>query len=642
MASIECKTCPKGQYVSPGRAPGKSPLDCLTCPRGTDTNAAAGYRACHCLPGYSRTARFGGCSKCTQRGFQCKRDYPELRKGFWMSWVNIKRCKVLFKSFMSNLDTKDDSYSRETSNFSCNLPIAHNCPMQGACKGGMEALCNNGYSGVFCAVCQSGYMKQFNKCVRCPSPVVSVIQCVGYFLTFIILCWLISKLDKVTLLGGKYENNERTFADLIQSSLKILMGFYQILVGIMNALSNIEWPSALNHAMKIFEFVQFSVLRIPSLHCIRSDWRLNAVHEFWISLIAMVIIPLVICIYFVIKYVVAYCCCSNESFARKCKDSLKNCLQAVVLFFFATYPFISTKIFHLLPASCHKFCTAEKSGQCLYEMSYLRNDYRIKCPNSNNVNNFNVKYAYVSLLLPIGLPCLLLYLLWKFAPKSSAARIKVEDMENEEASQDNSLLGLQNFANDGTDNSYPYLLVYESESIKNTSVAAVALKMTYGNYKESCWYWEFIEMIRKLLTNAASSFLLKNVKVGIFGNILLSIVFVVLHARKWPMKDIFDNYMQLLALVLVTVNLCYSATKTSSIRDTDIIDEGKDVFALGIMLVLFNSLLLIFIIGRFAKEIAMKVFSKLHQCECCCCCSCCSYCNCKENHFEQRININEQ
>ena len=106
MASTDCKNCPLGQYVPPDRDPGKSPLDCLTCPKGTNTNASAGYRACHCLPGYSRKYRFGACEKCTLEGFHCDKDYPELRAGFWMSWDTIAPCKHSFISFMTNLDRK--------------------------------------------------------------------------------------------------------------------------------------------------------------------------------------------------------------------------------------------------------------------------------------------------------------------------------------------------------------------------------------------------------------------------------------------------------------------------------------------------------------------------------------------------------
>ena len=603
MASTDCKWCPLGQYVPPKNGPGKSPLDCKTCPKGTNTNASAGYRACHCLPGYSRKDRFGACEKCTLEGFQCQKDYPELRTGYWMSWDKRIQCKLSFKSFMANLDTINDSYDRNSNNFKCNLPIAHKCPMHDSCKGGVDATCNKGYTGVLCAVCGSGYMKQFNKCVKCSSPAVSVAECIAYFLSFVILCWLMSKLDSINLVVKDNGKNERTFADLIQSSLKIIMGFYQVLVRIINAFSSIQWPSTLTHAVKVFEFVELSVLRIPSLHCIRSDWRLNAIGEFWISLIAMAAIPSLLVIYFAMKAAISYYCVPRENFRSKGVTSLKNCLQSIVLFFFATYPFISTKIFNVLPAGCHTFCTVKENGHCLNKMSYLRNDYNVACPTTSSGRSFNVLYGYVSLLFPVGLPCLLLYFLWRFVPK-----------KNVESQQQRHLLIQCNDLQRNEEQHYiewerynAPLINGEAVNPKETSVGAFALKMTYGNYKTSCWYWEFIEMIRKLVMVVASSFLLENVKIGLYSNILLSVVFVVLHARKWPMKDSFDNYMQLLALVSVTVNLCYSVTRTSSIGDADIIDSDEDVFGLGVMLVTLNSLLVILIVGRFVKEVALKL-----------------------------------
>ena len=581
-------------------------ISTLTCPKGTNTDSSAGYRACRCLPGYSRKYRFGACEKCAQDGFHCKRDYPELKQGYWISWNRIKACKDAFISFMSNLDTKDDTYDRKTSYFNCNLPIAHRCPIAKSCKGGVDAVCYKGYTGALCAVCDSGYTKEFNRCGKCPSPVVSVFECIAYFLSFVILCWLMSKLRTVSLVGKCHEKNERTFADLIQSSLKILMGFYQVLVRIINAFSSIQWPSTLAHAVKVFEFVELSVLKIPSLHCIRSDWRLTAIGEFWISLIAMAAIPSLFLICFSLKVAISTCCVSRANSEQKRTISLKNYLQSIVLFFFATYSFISTKIFHVLPGSCHTLCTVKENSHCFNRVSYLRNDYSVECPPATGGRSFNVNYAYVSLLLPIGLPCLLLYLLWRYAPKQNTEPHTQRHMnieyEDSQESDEQCYVGWE-WHNAS-------LETCEVVNPEEKSVAAFALKMTYGNYKTSCWYWEFIEIIRKLVMVIASSFLLQNVKIGLYSNIVLSIVFVVLHARKWPMKDSFDNYMQLFALVSVTINLCYSVTKASSIGDADIIDNNKDVFGMGLMLLCLNSLVVILIVGRFVKEIAVKLIQR--------------------------------
>lgn len=252
MATTSCKQCPLGQFVPLQRAPGKGPLDCLTCPKGTNTNISAGYRACPCLDGYSRNDRFGACEKCPNAGFLCKRDYPILKRGFWMKWDSAQKtasnqsCKDAYKAFIENLETTTDSYDRKTTKFSCIMPVSHECPMRGSCLGGITGKCNKGYKGVLCAVCDNGYNRQFSKCIKCPKPCIAALQFVGYLTLFVVVCLLVSWADKLTVDEQAQDRsplqdllivNEqrasvrktRTFADIILSRLKILLGFYQVL-----------------------------------------------------------------------------------------------------------------------------------------------------------------------------------------------------------------------------------------------------------------------------------------------------------------------------------------------------------------------------------------------------------------------------
>ena len=599
MAATSCKNCPLGQYVPIENAPGKNPLDCLTCPKGTNTNKSAGYRACPCLRGYARKHRFGECSKCIENGYTCERDYRQLKRGFWSTWdgMNVSKyqtCKEMYKLFTTNLQIEDNTYDRNTINFSCNMPIAVKCPMPEACLGGVEAKCNENYTGVLCASCNlaRGYMKSFKTCTKCLSRATSVLLWVVYFLIFVGICWLMSALDKIPLAkrGTTDEKNEKTFVDLIQSSLKILMGFYQVLVGIMHAYSGSHWPDVLRKAVSFFEYVQLSFLRIPSLHCINPEWHTNAVTEFWFSISATFCVPLFIILYYCFRALLARYHPSKADFKERCREYCKNCLQVIVFFLFATYPLISAKILQLLPPSCHTFYTSKQNGNYSHSLSYLRSDYSVKCPSASNTADIDIRYVYVSLLLPLGLPCLLLFLLWKFSPN--------ESQDVNKSSEDIAYRR----------GSFNYYLLSENQP----SIATQALKITYGNYKTNCWYWEFIEMIRKLLTVVVSSFLLQNIKTGLFGNVLISIIFVVLHARNWPMKDKLDNYMQQLALVSVSINLFYIAINTSSVGDADIIEPNKDAFCLGFMLTILNSLLLLFVVGRFIWEIVMKCMEKMN------------------------------
>ena len=541
MAAIACKPCPLGQFVPLDKAPGKSPLQCLTCPFGTNTNSSAAYRACKCLPGFARSHRFQGCTKCTKEGFSCQRDYKELTKGYWMSWETMRSasnasCKTLYKAFMHNMDTRNDTYDRATIKYDCHMPTAHKCPLQGSCLGGMEADCKRGYTGILCAVCQGGYMKNFGKCTKCPSSAIAVVQCVAFFLAFVFICWLMSKVDKLKLAG----NDSKTFADLILSTLKILIGFYQVLVGIVHALPNIHWPGNLTKAVRVFEFIQFSILHVPALHCIKREWRMDAIKEFWFAIIATATVPSIIFIYTAIKSLCSYCCVRDSvEFKTRCRKNVQQCLEAIFLFLFATYPLTSSKIFQIQPASCHAFCTSEKNGQCLHRVSYLRSDYRVSCTLGTSDDVIVTNAAYGALILPLGFPLLLFLLLWRLAPKKNIAG----DAHRQQPAG--------SINDDG------------EEAAAEESVVAAALRLFYGNYNPERWYWEVTEMVRKLIISIASALVLHNIKIGLFGLIILSILFAVAHARMWPMKDKFDNLMQLLALVIVSVNLCYGVTQNT-------------------------------------------------------------------------------
>ena len=195
-ASLSCKNCPIGQYVPPSRSPGKDASDCQTCPQGTNTSQLAGTRACACLKGYYRRYRFGECIKCRHAGFECVRDYPQLKEGFWMTWngteLSNRSCKHEFQSYIFNLKTVNNSYDRNTMHFNCQLPMPIKCPMRGSCQGGIDSNCSLGYTGVLCGVCSEGYKANFNRCVKCPHLYVIILRWIGLVALFILLCYIVS------------------------------------------------------------------------------------------------------------------------------------------------------------------------------------------------------------------------------------------------------------------------------------------------------------------------------------------------------------------------------------------------------------------------------------------------------------------
>eukprot|EP00794_Sanderia_malayensis_P000626 gene626-1291_t len=600
LASLQCKNCLAGQYVPPNRAPGKSPSDCLTCPDGTQKNNSAGYRACKCLDGFARVCRFGECTKCDQLGITCKRDYQMLERGFWWIWHAMSpsntTCKNSFISFMKNLDTESDGYSRTSSKFECSLPQPHPCPIKGSCLGGVNASCQSNYTGTLCSVCEKGYSRQFQKCVKCPKPAYSVIQFVSYIIVFLLICAVISWTDKVRI--QVHEGHTRTFADIVLSNLKILVGFYQVLVVVMNVFSHVSLPHSFQKTIGVFQFMQLDIFHIPSLRCIRPEWRLNVVEEFWIAIIGTAVSPVMIFLYFVTKSVYLFFTrASREDFKEQRNICKKNCLRFLALFLFVTYPLTSQKIIQVLPISCHNICTIMKDGECLHHLFYMKADYSVKCLSLSDHSHLTLVIAYFSIIIPLGFPLLLFCLLHKYIREGSKQECNTEE-EIE-------------------------LLIMSSNgrNCKNEeSTLQFALKFLYENYDSSNRYWEPLEMIRKLIMTAGVTLFIGYYKTGIGVTIIIAGFFAILHSFRRPVKDRFENIIQLLSLCIIPVNLCIGAILSSNNSDNS--SPAKNNAVIGYILVALNLVIVVVVVARLFSIIvktAGSIYNAVSQCFKRCC-----------------------
>ncbi|XP_022804958.1 uncharacterized protein LOC111342172 [Stylophora pistillata] len=164
-----CKKCPNGCYIAYEKKPGKSVLDCKTCPLGTKTDFFAGYRACPCLEGHYRTHLFEGCRECGKKdGLVCQREHASLGPGYWWQWRNDSY-KRRYQDFIKNLMESKPVLDEHSVKYPYVLPSPYRCQVPESCRGGLDSPCAKGYEGPVCAVCSSGYYKQFHKCRKCPS-----------------------------------------------------------------------------------------------------------------------------------------------------------------------------------------------------------------------------------------------------------------------------------------------------------------------------------------------------------------------------------------------------------------------------------------------------------------------------------------
>ena len=615
LASLNCKTCPIGQYVPPSRSPGKDASDCQTCPLGTNTSQLAGTRACRCLNGYYRRDRFGECNRCRHAGFECVRDYPQLKEGFWMTWngneLSNRSCKSEFQAYIHNLETVNNSYDRNTMNFTCQLPIPIKCPMHGSCQGGIDSSCSLGYTGVLCGVCSEGYKRNFNRCVRCPQLYIIILRWIGLVALFILLCYIVSdKKDyrpRVRWMSGSDDKSNRTVVDIFISSFKILIGFYQTLIGVMNAYNTINWPSNLVAIISLMEYIQFEIVRIPSLRCVSPQWAMDAVQEFWLSLTMFLTFPILCLICFLVRsYCLYYQETSDLYIKRRRNLYARNCMTIASLFVFITYPLMSARVAYILPASCDVECTGIHDGICSHSISFLRSDYSLNCP-TMSTHKYTLVAAYCFLVLLCGLP-LVLWMVLRESPNKNRDRVLrgnsrqyitiLGEDEKEETS-------------DTEENSSIYYSIGDEQSLDTPPVLKSALRFTYENYKAEFWYWEVIEMVRKLIMTGSALFFY-HTKIGLSTLIIVGIAFAILHAIKKPIKDNFENLLQMLSLWIIPINLSTGAVIQSSIGGMKW-PKGNDPesWKVGMFLIVINSLLIVLIVGRLAKMGVQNVMSRV-------------------------------
>ena len=617
VANLDCKHCPMGQYVPPDFGPGKDVSDCRTCPDGTNTKALAGTRACRCLDGFYRTYRFGPCRKCTEKGFKCQHDYPLLRMGYWMTW-NITdlnegnySCRESFTKFVLNLKTIGSTYDRKTVRFNCKLPLPIKCPLLAACEGGMNSSCSPGYTGALCAECSKGYSRRFNRCVKCPERFVIVLEFIAHLTIFGALCFvIISAANKNERKQLDSEIN-RTLSDMLISSFKILISFYQVLLSILLTFNNVGWSSSVLKAITILQYIQCELIKFPSFRCISPDWDMNAVREFWIVLIITLVVPVIGLVCFFSKSLYFY---THEVYAsdfkRKRNLYCRNCIKVMALFLYISYPLISSRIFQILPFNCHKFCILREQGTCLQSMSYLRSDYSISCA-SMAKKELTVIAGFCSLIIPFGLPLVLLLML-RFSLQ--AKHSSVPEVGSSYVNVTNTIANFgyesDDYQEETQDVTHCVYTISDNGSNGKTPIMKYAIRFTYENFTDNCWYWEVIEVIRKLIMIIGCVLSLGHTKVGLSSLVILSIAFALLHAIKKPCRDGFENYVQLLSYLIVPINLSFAAILQSTATDYHYtIAKEMDTSVTEILFMLINFLLPVLLVGRFIREFLRRVVS---------------------------------
>ncbi|XP_022108951.1 uncharacterized protein LOC110989114 [Acanthaster planci] len=626
---MNCHKCNNGTFVAPSAQPGKRPADCKVCPTGTIKSLHAGFRACPCVDNYYRTDRFGECYPCPTEGLNCTEEYQHLLPGFWWTWNwGSDGNRRSYEQFVQNLRTENASYDSFSQVFLGTLPRVHACPRPESCavEGyGIRVTCQTGYEGWLCSRCSKGYYARLDNCLECPKWQWFLLEAMAVLLVVAVLI--------VVIVWDLRRNRRsgRSVVDKLLARAKILLGFYQVIGEIFSALEEIQWPDLLKSFGSVLHFLEVDVMRIViSPRCYFPDFTYPDVYIEFIFGFAFVAVVFcaALCFYGVTK-------CYHVAKETPVLDmtlaltkARQRCYLFVVMLLFVSYPSLSSVILTLLPSSCDLFYLDEHH---MFNATRLRFDYSIDCKTSRHVHFTHA--AEVSLSYVIGFPLLLFVLLWWSSGPWRILRrfaFMLCGCENGNASSDcnmaceeQSLPFLQgwegvrnrrgiNASNGQSDLDGRTTRRQSDQTVEHTTTGqhnteGVTWKtFLCENYKPQFWYWEIIELVRKIVQTVFVLLFGYEDPFTMLATIVTSVVFLLIHSSVRPMKDDSEHRLQLFSLGTIFLNLLVASLLLLPANEDPSSEKRKEVLA--VTLVLLNLSLIAFVLFSFMWSCAKAVW----------------------------------
>ena len=283
------------------------------------------------------------------------------------------------------------------------------------------------------------------------------------------------------------------------------------------AFSYIEWPDSLEVIAEYSELLQLNVLQMVPLECLIKGFRVNAFGNMFTM---MAVNSLIICVsgvaYGVRKVVIA----RNESLKEEEKSSKLSETKELVyrnLFFFlyVTYLNTCTTTANVLPLACQTLCRDEKEESC---SKFLKADYSVRCHDQNY--NEVILLGYISTAYVMILPAATFIALWKH-------RRVISGKGTAKLTQDSG----------------------------STAKVVRGLCFLFENYKPSSWYWELVEVCRKLILTSGLILVGQQSRSYIGLAWVVAGMYGVLFSSISPIQDVVENRMMVTSLCVTIVNL---------------------------------------------------------------------------------------
>ena len=472
----------------------------------------------------------------------------------------------------------NDSYPRDTVTFNGSLPLISKCPLPSSCKGGIigAEMCEEGYTGPLCAVCKSHYSSWFGSCQACPPLWRTLLQLTGTLLFLFLLMALLYWSDR----QQSTTNRTATVIDLIAANVKIVIGFVQVMSGVIAALLYIPWPAAMLDVGSKLKMIGLNVIEVANPSCLSESLRVSGLSKPIVSFTAQLLALVFIFLYYQIRHRVLPRLCRNVATDNSLSRARRSCFRNSWWLLFLSYPSTTAQVMATMPYrpwTCTELCQHEHQTDCEWS---LKADMSIVCDYSGS---FSPKITWIVCwsiaVYVVALPCLVL---WGLLVRH---RKQPRSQHDEGADQDVQL--------------EPLLVESAPRGVSVKTDLLESLAFLDENYQSRFWYWELTEILRKFLLTCGVQYYGSSSLSGVAIAALIANVFLLLHAQFKPIKRKSEHWLQLISLLVVSLNLMMATLialqQATSTNDSEALHDRT---AFSVIVIIVNVFFLFYLIGN--------------------------------------------
>ena len=249
----------------------------------------------------------------------------------------------------------------------------------------------------------------------------------------------------------------------------------------------------------------------------------------------------------------------DEMKSREISETKALVLRNLFFFLYVTYLNTCYKTANVLPFVCRTLCGDDKEQMC---NKYLKADYSIQCDSPKY--NKMVIAAYISCAYVVALPVASFVALWRQRRVVFSTR-------------------------------YSKTSRHPGSSTEMTT----ALRFLFENYKPASWYWELVEMSRKVILTSGLILVGQESRSYIGLAWVMAGMYGMLFSWVRPVGDITENRLMTVSLAVTVVNLGIGAVSRIPAENLAISsDLYVDATLFKILVILANTLVISLVVGN--------------------------------------------